>query len=44
MANEVFASEEQALRFADKWLDRLADRDDPYTWDSCDWQIIEKAT
>jgi hypothetical protein len=43
IANEVFTSEEKARDFAHKWLDRLADRDEPYTWDSCDWQILGEA-
>ena len=40
-ANQVFETEEQAEEYAQQWLDRLAERDEPYTWDSCDWEITE---
>lgn len=40
-ANQVFDSEELAEAYAQQWLDRLAELDEPYTWDSCDWEITK---
>ena len=40
-ANETFQSKEEAERYAAEWLNRLAEIDDPDTWDDCDWKIEE---
>lgn len=41
--NAEFDSAQQANDAAQKWLDRLAKRDDDATWEECDWQIVEVA-
>jgi hypothetical protein len=40
-ANETFETREAAEAYAATWLDRIAERDEPYTWDSCDWEVSE---
>jgi len=41
-ANKAFRTQKEAERYANKWLDRLAELDKPHTWDECDWDIKEE--
>jgi len=40
-SNATYDNPEQANEAAKEWLDRLAERDNPNTWDQCDWEIVE---
>jgi hypothetical protein len=37
----MYETYEEADKAAEAWLDRLAGRDNPHTWDECDWQVVE---
>jgi len=39
--NTMHKTYAEADKAAEAWLDRLAGRDEPYTWDECDWQVVE---
>jgi len=39
--NTMYETYEEADKAAEAWLDRLAGRDNPHTWDECDWQVVE---
>lgn len=39
--NTMHKTYAEADKAAEAWLDRLAERDEPYTWDECDWQVVE---
>jgi len=41
LANKEFDTKEKADSFAERWMDRLAERDEPGTWDECTWSVVD---